>query len=46
MDDRVDQFKNITDMKKKLNNISKNIDVLNEMVAGGFHAQDVKRSAE
>jgi hypothetical protein len=42
MDDKVDQFKDITDMKKKLNTVSKNIDVLNEMVAGGFHAQNVK----
>lgn len=30
------------EMKKKLNTIAKEINIISEIVAGGFHAQDVK----
>lgn len=33
---------NDRDVQRKINTIAKNIDVLTEMVAGGFHAKDVK----
>lgn len=42
MNDRVDSVKVIKDMERKLNAIAKNIDILVQMVAGGFHDKEVK----
>lgn len=42
MKDQTDQQKRINAMQSKMNAMSKNIDILVEMVAGGFHKLDVK----
>lgn len=42
MADMTNQQQQINEMKRKLNVVSKNTDILVEMVAGGFHKLDVK----
>lgn len=42
MENQTEQQKKINAMQSKMNAMSKNIDILVEMVAGGFHKLDVK----
>lgn len=42
MENMTDQQQQISEIKRKLNIVSKNTDIIVEMVAGGFHKLDVK----
>lgn len=42
MDEKTNQAKEFNEVKKKINVMAKNIDIITEMVSGGFHEQGVK----